>query len=500
MVRSTVPVGTSREVVLPPLRDVWGEALLVMAPERTIQGQALRELVELPQVVGGLDERSLARGVEFFAGLARQVVPVSTLETAELVKLTNNCHTDVIYAFGNEVAMLTERLGLDPLEVIRATNLDYPRPDIAKPGYVGGGCLSKDPYIMLAGSGRSGHTPELIRSARTLNEELPAHVARRVVDLLGEVTGGVAGRRLAVLGWAYKGWPPTDDMRGTPIATMMPVFEAAGVRVVGHDPLVGHDVIRAYGGEPVDVATAFATSDAVLVITDHPDYRRLDVDDVARRLAGPAGLRLVADPRRRRGPRSRGAVRRSRLRAQGAGGGARGGPVVRALILGGAGFIGVHLARRLVADGHDVTVVDDFSRGRQDPELEALDVAVRARRPHRPRRVPGPAGRVGPRLHARGRGRRPERGAGPRARRPGQHPRPDAPAGLARTAGPALLRLDQRGVRRRREPRAGPRPDAGDGAARHRGRRGTPVHVRDQQAARRSGGDPHREQPRASPT
>ncbi|MGZ4649880.1 MAG: nucleotide sugar dehydrogenase, partial [Kineosporiaceae bacterium] len=190
VVRSTVPVGTSREVVLPALREVWGEALLVMAPERTIQGQALLELVELPQVVGGLNERSLARGVEFFAGLARQVVPVSTLETAELVKLTNNCHTDVIYAFGNEVAMLTERLGLDPLEVIRATNLDYPRPDIAKPGYVGGGCLSKDPYIMLAGSGRSGHTPELIRSARTLNEELPAHVARRVVDLLGEVTGG----------------------------------------------------------------------------------------------------------------------------------------------------------------------------------------------------------------------------------------------------------------------------------------------------------------------
>ncbi|MGZ4648967.1 MAG: nucleotide sugar dehydrogenase [Kineosporiaceae bacterium] len=291
VIRSTVPVGTSREVVLPPLRDVWGEALLVMAPERTIQGQALRELVELPQVVGGLDERSLARGVEFFGGLARQVVPVSTLETAELVKLTNNCHTDVIYAFGNEVAMTTERLGLDPLEVIRATNLDYPRPDIAKPGYVGGGCLSKDPYIMLAGSARGGHTPELIRQARALNEELPAHVARRIVDLLGEVTGVVAGRRLAVLGWAYKGWPPTDDMRGTPIATMMPIFEAAGVRVVGHDPLVGHDVIRAHGGEPVDVATAFATSDTVLVITDHPDYRRLDV---ATLLAG-SPVRLVFD-------------------------------------------------------------------------------------------------------------------------------------------------------------------------------------------------------------
>lgn len=287
VVRSTVPVGTSREVVLPPLVEAWGSARLVMAPERTIQGQALRELVELPQVVGGLDAESLELGIALFGGLAKQVVPVSNLETAELVKLTNNCHTDVIYSFGNEVAMLTERLGLDPLEVIRATNLDYPRPDIAKPGYVGGGCLSKDPYIMLSSAERSGHVPQLIRAARTLNEDLPVHVANRVVELMG----AVGGKTLTVLGWAYKGWPPTDDMRGTPIATMMPVFTAAGLRVLGHDPLVSHDVIRAYGGEPVGLMAGFRDADAVLVITDHPDYRNLDV---AGALAG-SRVQLVFD-------------------------------------------------------------------------------------------------------------------------------------------------------------------------------------------------------------
>ena len=79
VVRSTVPVGTSREVVLPPLLEAWGSAGLVMAPERTIQGQALRELVELPQVVGGLDDESLELGLTLFGGLARRVVPVSNL-------------------------------------------------------------------------------------------------------------------------------------------------------------------------------------------------------------------------------------------------------------------------------------------------------------------------------------------------------------------------------------------------------------------------------------
>ncbi|MFC0107506.1 nucleotide sugar dehydrogenase [Kibdelosporangium aridum] len=273
VVRSTVPVGTSRSIVLPVLLDAWGSARLVMAPERTIQGQALRELVELPQVVGGLDDESLRLGLELFGGLANQLVPVSSLETAELVKLTNNCHTDVIYSFGNEVAMLTERLGLDPLEVIRATNLDYPRPDIAKPGYVGGGCLSKDPYIMLSSGVRAGHEPKLIGAARRLNEELPVHVAERMVSLMQE-TGG---KTITVLGWAYKGTPPTDDMRGTPIETMMPVFERAGIRVLGHDPLVTPEVIQKYGGEPVDLATGFAEAHAVLVITDHPEYRSLDV-------------------------------------------------------------------------------------------------------------------------------------------------------------------------------------------------------------------------------
>ncbi|TXK35481.1 nucleotide sugar dehydrogenase [Nonomuraea sp. C10] len=288
VVRSTVPIGTSRDVVLPALAARWARPRLVMAPERTIQGQALRELVELPQVIGGLDEESLRAGVELFAGLADQIVPVSSLETAEMVKLSNNCHTDVIYAFGNELALIAEQHGLDPLEVIRATNLDYPRPDLAKPGYVGGGCLTKDPYLMLASMSRR---PYLVSRARALNESLPGHVAERVVGLVREEFGRTEGVRLSVLGWAYKGWPATDDMRGTPIADMMPVFTAAGLTVRGHDPLVADEVIRRYGGEPVSLDKAFADADAVIVINDHPDYREIEVDD---KLAG-SGVRVLFD-------------------------------------------------------------------------------------------------------------------------------------------------------------------------------------------------------------
>jgi UDP-N-acetyl-D-mannosaminuronic acid dehydrogenase len=279
VVRSTVPVGTSRNVVLPELQAAWGDDVkLVMAPERTIQGQALRELVELPQVIGGLDAASLEAGVEFFSGLAHTIQTVSSLETAELVKLTNNCHTDLIYSFGNEVALIAERHGLDPLEVIRATNVDYPRPDIAKPGYVGGGCLSKDPYILIDSAG--DRPPFLVGKARELNEYLPIHVGETIVKMLKSSRGRTLGARLAVLGWAYKGWPATDDMRGTPIATMMRVFSAAGITVIGHDPLVSDDVIRQYGGEPVSLDKAFSDADAVLIINDHPDYRAIQIPDI----------------------------------------------------------------------------------------------------------------------------------------------------------------------------------------------------------------------------
>ncbi|MFE3449879.1 nucleotide sugar dehydrogenase [Nonomuraea sp. NPDC059194] len=287
VVRSTVPIGTSRAVVLPRLAE---GTRLVMAPERTIQGQALRELVELPQVIGGLDQDSLEAGIALFEGLADQIVPVSSLEAAEMVKLANNCHTDLIYAYGNELALIAEQHRLDPLEVIHAANLDYPRPDLAKPGYVGGGCLTKDPYLM-----QSCATTSLVGHARALNERLPSHVAERLVALVRETFGETDGRTLAVLGWAYKGWPATDDMRGTPVEDMVPIFTRAGLTVLGHDPLVSDEVITRYGGRPVSLDKAFAEADAMLIVNDHPDYRGMEVGDTPIRVLFDSWRILDAD-------------------------------------------------------------------------------------------------------------------------------------------------------------------------------------------------------------
>jgi UDP-N-acetyl-D-mannosaminuronic acid dehydrogenase len=290
IVRSTVPVGASRTVVLPELVARWGRARLAFAPERTIQGQALRELEELPQVVGGLDPESAEAAAALFRRVTRRVVTVSSLEAAELVKLANNCHTDLIYSYGNEVALMAERWGLDPLEVIRAANFEYPRPDLAKPGFVGGACLSKDPYILQSALREVGYTPWLVGQARGLNEHLPVHVAERLIAMIREMRGRAEGARLSVLGWAYKGWPPTDDMRGTPIVSMLPLFRAAGLELRGHDYLVAREVIRGLGAEPVTPEAAFDGADAVLVITNHPEYAKLDLGRLLSGLRRPAIL------------------------------------------------------------------------------------------------------------------------------------------------------------------------------------------------------------------
>jgi len=288
VVRSTVPVGATRRVVLPELLGRWPRARLAFCPERTIQGQALRELEELPQVVGGLDRESREAAAALFARLTKRIVPVSSLEAAEMIKLINNCHTDLIYAFGNEVALMAERFGLDPLELVHAANIDYPRPDLSRPGFVGGSCLSKDPYLLLGSSRSAGYDPWLVAPARGLNEHLPIHVARRFLDLLRETRGEPAGSRILLLGFAYKGAPPTDDMRGAPVLAMLEVFRTAPLTLLGHDYLVAPEVLKRLGVTPCRPEEGFAGSDGVLIITNHPEYAKLDLPRLLASLRRPA--------------------------------------------------------------------------------------------------------------------------------------------------------------------------------------------------------------------
>ncbi|MDF3292655.1 nucleotide sugar dehydrogenase [Streptomyces silvisoli] len=277
IIRSTVPVGTCRDVVLPRLTAHQPAPLLAFCPERTIQGTALAEIRSLPQIIGGLDERSTAAARQLLAPVMPDQITVSSMEAAEMAKLVCNAHTDVIYGFGNEVAMIAEGLGLDANEVIASANLRYPRPDISRPGFVGGSCLVKDPYMLLAAARRAGHQADMVASARALNERVPEHAVHRVLRALAARGRDLAEATVMICGIAYKGTPETDDVRGSAATPTQAILAGRVARLIGHDFVVGDDRIAAMGFEPSELADGLSKADAVLLLSDHPGYDRPDV-------------------------------------------------------------------------------------------------------------------------------------------------------------------------------------------------------------------------------
>src|SRR5579875_2407707 len=149
ILRSTVRIGTTREVVKPVLDRAGKRYFLSMCPERTLEGDALRELANLAQIVGGVDDLASDRAASLFSRLTHTIVRVDNPETAEMIKLVDNTYRDVSFAFGNEVARACVAIGINAHDVIKFGKLGYPRTNVARPGLVGGPCLEKDPHILL---------------------------------------------------------------------------------------------------------------------------------------------------------------------------------------------------------------------------------------------------------------------------------------------------------------------------------------------------------------
>jgi UDP-N-acetyl-D-mannosaminuronic acid dehydrogenase len=289
VVRSTVPVGTTRRIVHRKLAERLASPLLAFCPERTIQGRALEELAALPQVIGGVDEASVSRARQLFAPVAPDQVVVSSIEAAELVKLACNAHTDLIYGFGNQIGLIADALAVDGNEVIAAANLRYPRPDLSRPGFVGGSCLTKDPYLLIHSAGEAGYHPPMVAAARAVNESVPGLVVERTLKALAGQGRAAADAKVLVCGIAYKGRPETDDVRGSAaVAVARALRDTVGL-LAGHDYRVPPERINALGYRPTGLAEGLTGADAVVVLTDHPRYRQeLTLDAVRSRMTGCA--------------------------------------------------------------------------------------------------------------------------------------------------------------------------------------------------------------------
>lgn len=288
--RSTVKIGTTRNVVAPILAASGKRVDIAFCPERTVQGKALKELRELPQIIGGLTREAGLRAATLYQFLTPTVTRVSDPETAEVCKLVDNVSRDVMFAYANEVAKVCDAVGISAVEVIRAGKLGYPRTNLPLPGPVSGPCLTKDPHILLQSVAEFGLDLPVTRWAREGNEQLVTDVAKRLQGACAVLDGFPAEPTVAVLGLAFKGQPPTDDLRGSSIHELLPALRDAfpGAALRGYDALVPKDNIRSLGVEPMDdMESACRGADLVLVHNNHPVFTDMPLDELTAVMSSP---------------------------------------------------------------------------------------------------------------------------------------------------------------------------------------------------------------------
>lgn len=278
-VESTVPPGTTEQVVLPILEEHgWtrDDIRLAHAPERVIPGAIMREMVENDRVVGGLTPEATAAAGELYGSVVEGDIFATDATTAEFVKLIENTYRDVNIALANELARVAEHLGIDVQESIAMANR-HPRVNILHPGPgVGGHCIPVDPHFIIE---RAPQLTPLMQAARAVNEGMVDHVVNVVNNLAREERL----RRWVILGGAYKA--NVADERNSPSFAIARGLMSLGLSVSIHDPYVERF------SEPL--GSVIEGADGLLVVTDHTLYRELDPGLVAQHVE----RRFVVDTR-----------------------------------------------------------------------------------------------------------------------------------------------------------------------------------------------------------
>lgn len=294
IIRSTVPPQSCRETILPILEKGSGlragkDFFFVFAPERTVEGKALQELRDLPQIIGGFSRRCVAVAADFFSTFAPTIVRVDSLESAEMVKLINNAFRDVSFGFANQIALLCEKLGVDTVATIKAANEGYSRNPVPVPSPgVGGSCLKKDPYILLDAGNRLNVDLTLVRNGRKTNEHMIQFIVDKITDFVSR-HGLSADCKVFVAGIAFKGAPETSDIRSSTGLDVINRLARDGLtNVAVFDQVVGHDTIAAAELNPaVTLEDGFRHATAVLIMNNHLSFRKLNIFHLLESMSKP---------------------------------------------------------------------------------------------------------------------------------------------------------------------------------------------------------------------
>jgi UDP-N-acetyl-D-glucosamine dehydrogenase len=291
VLESTTYPGTTRERLLPLLEEsglaAGRDFHLAFSPERVDPGRTDHTLRDTPKVVGGLTETCAERARELYGLVCDEVVPVSSPEVAELSKLLENVFRSVNIALVNELAMLTDRMGIDVWEVLDAAAskpYGFMRFDPG-PG-MGGHCLPVDPFYLSWRAREFDMTTEFVELAGRINQQMPYHCVAKAQRALNDVGLSVKGARIAVIGVSYK--PGVGDIRESPALKIISLLRELGGEVDYHDPHVPELSEQDLSSIPLE--QALERSDLVVIVTAHPE---VDHDLIAQRARRVLDLRGV---------------------------------------------------------------------------------------------------------------------------------------------------------------------------------------------------------------
>jgi UDP-N-acetyl-D-glucosamine dehydrogenase len=279
ILESTTYPGTTDEVVLPILSksglEVGRDFFLCFSPERVDPGNLKFQTVNIPKVVGGCTPACTEMGRLLYAQALEQVVPVSSTQVAEMVKLLENTFRMINIGLANEIALMCDRMGINVWEVIDAAATKpfgfmpfYPGPGL------GGHCIPIDPFYLSWKTKQAGIEARFIELAGYINGQMPHFAADKVQNALNDAGKPVKGSRIHVMGVAYK--RNIDDMRESPALDVILLLDRRGAIVSYSDPYVPK--LRLDGLQlDAQPESAAADADCVVIITDHTgfDYRAL---------------------------------------------------------------------------------------------------------------------------------------------------------------------------------------------------------------------------------
>jgi UDP-N-acetyl-D-glucosamine dehydrogenase len=292
VLESTTYPGTTRELLVPAIElnsslKVGENLNVAFSPERVDPGRTDYTLSNTPKVIGGITDACTERAAELYGRVCEHIQRVSTPEAAEMTKLLENIFRSVNIALMNELAILSERMGIDIWEVVDAASTKPYGFMRFEPGPgMGGHCLPVDPFYLTWRAREFQMSTEFIELAGKINQQMPYYCVERIEHALNDLSKPIKGSKIAILGVAYKGG--IGDIRESPALRIIDVLRTRGAELVYHDPFVPE--LRKQGLQSTPLAAALDGADAVVLVTAHPD---IDHRQIARDAALFVDLRGI---------------------------------------------------------------------------------------------------------------------------------------------------------------------------------------------------------------